>query len=200
MENLRHEVDNIEERIYELQQKSNTLTNGQRFAAINEIEKSIHPLMTEVRVLQQQMYHQKDVDNELKERFNTVLRQINDLENIKSDLNARISTESEHIRDAMNTQLITYLKEEITPLKDEIHNNTKQITLISERCEQNAKDLNSFKLEIEKRDNERQLENAQKYDKLKWVLTGVIAMVTALGALFAFLQPTLSILKTIFFG
>ena len=34
---LRQEIDNMSDRIYELQQKSEHLTNGQRYAVINEI-------------------------------------------------------------------------------------------------------------------------------------------------------------------
>ena len=36
---LRNEIHDMSEKIYELQQKTEHLTNGQRYAAINEIEK-----------------------------------------------------------------------------------------------------------------------------------------------------------------
>ena len=45
---LRTEIHDMSNKIYELQEKTEHLTNGQRYAAINEIEKSMQPLRNDL--------------------------------------------------------------------------------------------------------------------------------------------------------
>ena len=68
---LRKEMHDMSEKIYRLQEKSEKLTNGQRYAAINEIEKSIQPLRSDLRHLEHELYSQnsdKKIIAEYKER------------------------------------------------------------------------------------------------------------------------------------
>ena len=103
---IRHEIHDMSNRIHELQCKQNTLTNGQRYAAINEIEKSIQPLRNDLHHLERQLFSQESDDKVLQEQIDTILKQINDLEDIKSDLTARINTETERTRQELNDKII----------------------------------------------------------------------------------------------
>ena len=105
-EEIRHEIHDMSSKIYELQTKQNTLTNGQRYAAINEIEKCIGPLRNDLHRLERQLYSQGSDDKILQEQIDTILEQINELEDIKSDLTARIHTETEHTRQELNNKII----------------------------------------------------------------------------------------------
>lgn len=192
MEQLRTEVQDIQNKIYELQQKTQHLSNGQRYAAINEIEKNINPLRTDLKLLEKELDRQDDFDKKIEQRFNIVLDQINALEDIKSDLNAKILTENEHIRKDMNDNILTYMTNELTPLKQSVEQNRKEITNLNT-------DLQNFKDEYASKQLEKELEDAKKYDKLKWVLTGIGAVVTAGGALVVFLKPVFNLLLQIFF-
>lgn len=95
---LRNEIHDMSNQIHELQQKHEHLTNGQRYAAISEIEKSIQPLCNDLRHLEHQLYNQKTNDETLQKDIQMLEKQIIDLKSIKSDLTARINTETEHTR------------------------------------------------------------------------------------------------------
>ena len=98
MERLKDEIHDMSEKIYELQAKTEHLTNGQRYAAINEIEKSIAPLRNDLHHLERKLYNQQHNEEEINKDIDNILAQINELENIKSDLITRINTETEHLR------------------------------------------------------------------------------------------------------
>ena len=127
---IRHEIHDMSSKIYELQAKQNTLTNGQRYAAINEIEKSISPLRKDLHHLERKMYSQESDDKILQEQIDNILQQISDLENIKSDLNARINTETEATRKELNDKIITYMSAELKPLKEAIEDSKEEIKSI----------------------------------------------------------------------
>ena len=124
---IRHEIHDMSSKIYELQAKQNTLTNGQRYAAINEIEKSISPLRKDLHHLEHKMYSQESDDKILQEQIDNILQQINELEDIKSDLIARISTETEATRQELNDKIINYMSTELAPLKKAL----KKIKILS---------------------------------------------------------------------
>lgn len=192
MEQLRTEVQDIQNKIYELQQKTEHLSNGQRYAAINEIEKNINPLRTDLKLLEKELDRQDDFDKKIEQRFNIVLDQINALEDIKSDLNAKILTENEHIRKDMNDNLLTYMTNELTPLKKSVEQNRKEISDLNT-------DLQNFKDEYTSKQLEKELEDAKKYDKIKLILTGMVAVLTAGAGLVVFLKPAFNLLLQIFF-
>ena len=127
---LRQEIDNMSDRIYELQQKSEHLTNGQRYAVINEIEKSIHHLSNDLRHLEHQFYTQRTNDETLQKDIQILEKQINDLENIKSDLTARINTETEHTRQELNDKIILFMCQALTPIKESIESDREEIQSI----------------------------------------------------------------------
>ena len=118
MEKIRTEIHDMSEKIFQLQEKTEHLTNGQRYAAINEIEKSISPLKKDLHNLQYELYEQKHEDETLQERINIIFDQINKLEDIKSDLTRKINTENEHTRKEFNDKIIQFMKEELSPIKD----------------------------------------------------------------------------------
>ena len=65
-EMLRTEIRDMSEKIFELQTRSEHLTNGQRFAAINEINRMIQPLRNDLRHLEHQLFAQESNDEKIK--------------------------------------------------------------------------------------------------------------------------------------
>ena len=117
MRKLENQVHDISEKIYELQAKTEKLSNGQRYAAINEIEKSIAPLRRDLNQLERKLYSKEYDEIEISRRMDEILQQIIELEDLKSDLNARISTETEHARQEFHETTIKVLREEVAPLR-----------------------------------------------------------------------------------
>lgn len=181
----------MSEKIYQLQEKTEHLTNGQRYAAINEIEKSIAPLRTDLHNLEYKLYNQQHDDENIKQQIDTILKQINDLEDLKSDLTQRINTETEQTRQELNDKVINFMKEELAPIKKSIESNKDEMHSIK-------KDILDLRLEINEKEKEREVREAAKYDKLKWIITGVIGLTGGLSALFIWLEPTIRILFNIF--
>lgn len=190
---IREEIHDIADKIYELQQKSEKLTNGQRYAAINEIEKNITPLRIDLRKLERELYDQNNNKREIIKQIDTIGKQITELEEIKSDLTARINTESEHTRQELNDKIINYMKEELTPLKNATLDNQKEIAEIK-------KSIYELKLDITEREKNRDVEEAKKFDRFKWIITGVVAALAAISSLSLWLEPSIRILIRILTG
>lgn len=191
-EEIRHEIHDMSSKIYELQAKQNTLTNGQRYAAINEIEKSIGPLRNDLHHLERQLYSQESDDKILQEQIDTILEQINELENIKSDLTARIHTETEHTRQELNDKIIDFMANELKPIQKSIEKNQEDIMSLKD-------DITQFRDDVNKRETEREIRNAKKFDNLKITLTGVVAIIVALSTLSIWLEPSIKTLIHVFF-
>lgn len=191
-EEIRHEIHDMSSKIYELQARQNTLTNGQRYAAINEIEKSIGPLRSDLHHLERQLYSQESDDKILQEQIDTILEQINELENIKSDLIARIHTETEHTRQELNDKIIDFMANELKPIQRSIEKNQEDIMSLKE-------DIRQFHEDINKRETEREIKDAKKFDNLKITLTGVVAIIVALSTLSMWLEPSIKTLIHVFF-
>lgn len=191
MEELRTELHDMSEKIFQLQEKTEHLTNGQRYAAINEIEKNIAPLRKDLRNLEYELYNQQHDDEEIKSQIDTILNQINELEDLKSDLTQRINTENEHTRQELNDKIINFMKDELEPIKQSVQGNQEDMQEIK-------KDLTNLRLEMIENEKNRQIQEAAKYDKFKWIVTGVVGVVGGLGTLFIFLQPAIKVLLNIF--
>lgn len=189
---LHKEISNISDRIYELQQKSEHLTNGQRYAVINEIEKSIYQLRNDLRNLEHQLYTQKTNDENLKKDIRVLEKQINDLENIKSDLNARINTETEHTRQELNDKIILFMSQELTPIKETIENNKEDMQEIK-------KEINSLKEDINEYKKNQEIKEVARFDHFKMILTAVVAALAALSTLSLWLEPTIKLIMNVFF-
>lgn len=187
MDELRTEIHDMSEKIFQLQEKTEHLTNGQRYAAINEIEKSIAPLRTDLHNLEYELYNQQHDDEDIRKDISVILKQINELEDIKSDLTQRINTETEQTRQELNDKVIKFMKEQLAPIKESIDNNQKEVHSLKE-------DINNLRLEMVQKEKEREVQEAAKYDKLKWIITGVIGLTGGLSALFIWLEPTIKIL------
>ena len=189
---LRQEIDNMSDRIYELQQKSEHLTNGQRYAVINEIEKSIHHLSNDLRHLEHQFYTQRTTDETLQKDIQILEKQINDLENIKSDLTARINTETEHTRQELNDKIILFMCQALTPIKESIESDREEIQSIKSN-------INSLKDDIREYQKSQEIKEAAKFDRFKMILTAVVAALAAISTLSLWLEPSIRILMHIFF-
>ena len=189
---IRHEIHDMSSKIYELQAKQNTLTNGQRYAAINEIEKSISPLRKDLHHLEHKMYSQESDDKLLQEQIDNILQQINDLEDIKSDLIKRINTENETMRQELNDKIITYMSAELTPLKEAIEDNKKDIKAIS-------KEIQDIRNEIINNQHEREKKEIARFDNFKIVITAVVGVITAISTISLLLEPSIRTLFNIFF-
>ena len=193
MKKLEGQIHDMSEKIYELQAKTEKLTNGQRYAAINEIEKSIAPLRNDLNHLERKLYSQQYDEQEISHQIDRILDQISELENLKSDLNARINTETEHARQEFHETTIKILKEEIRPLRESLEENQKEISNLKS-------DVGDLRLEILTNEKNREINDAQKYDRFKWILTAVIAVLSALSMLALWLEPSIQMIFHVFFG
>lgn len=191
-EEIRHEIHDMSSKIYELQAKQNTLTNGQRYAAINEIEKCIGPLRNDLHRLERQLYSQGSDDKILQEQIDTILEQINELEDIKSDLTARIHTETEHTRQELNDKIIDFMSNELEPIKKSIKDNQNDIAELKD-------DITQLRLDIVERDKEREVNDAKKFDRFKIILAAVIGVLGGISTLSLWLEPLIRTLINVFF-
>lgn len=193
MKKLEGQIHDMSEKIYELQAKTEKLTNGQRYAAISEIEKSIAPLRNDLNHLERKLYSQQYDEQEISHQIDLILNQISELENLKSDLNARINTETEHTRQEFHETTIKILKEEIRPLRTSLEKNQKEISNLKS-------DVGDLRLEIITNEKNRGINEAQKFDHFKWVLTAIIAVLAGLSTLSLYLEPSIRMIFHIFFG
>lgn len=193
MKKLEGQIHDMSEKIYELQAKTEKLTNGQRYAAINEIEKSIAPLRNDLNHLERKLYSQQYDEQEISHQIDLILDQISELETLKSDLNARINTETEHARQEFHQTTIKILKEEIRPLRTSLEENQKEISNLKS-------DVGDLRLEIITNEKNREINEAQKFDRFKWALTAIIAVLAGLSALSLYLEPSIQMIFHIFFG
>lgn len=194
---IQDEIHDMSEKIYALQAKTEHLTNGQRYAAINEIEKSIAPLRNDVHHLERKIYHQQHNEEEISKEIDRILEQIMDLENLKSDLIARINTETEHTRKYYHEEVMQFMKDEIKPLHDNVEKNKEDL----ENLKVCIKDeFNKMKFELLEEQKDRELKEAKKFDKLKWLLTGTIAVITSLTTLSLYFEPAIQTFIHIFLG
>ena len=189
---LRNEIHDMSQQIYELQQKPEHLTNGQRYAAISEIEKSIQPLCNDLRHLEHQLYSQQTNDENLHKDIQMLEKQITDLKNIKSDLTARINTETEHTRQELNDRIISFMSNELSPIKTSIEKNQNDVQSVKE-------DIQSLRLEIIRHDKEQEVAQVARFDKFKVVITTIVAVIAALSTLSLWLEPPIRTLIHIFF-
>lgn len=193
MDVIREEILDIADKIYDLQQRSEKLTNGQRYAAINEIEKIITPLRTDLHRLEHDLYSQNSDKQVINNQIDKILQQINELEDIKSDLTRRINTETEATRKELNDKIIDYMKEELTPLKSAVQKNQDEISEVKQS-------IYDLKLEIKESEKNRELKDAEKFDRFKWIITGVVAALAAISSLSLWLEPSIRILVHILTG
>ena len=196
-ERLQDEIHDMSEKIFALQAKTEHLTNGQRYAAINEIEKSIAPLRNDVHHLEHKIYNQQHNAEELTKEIDRILQQITDLENLKSDLIARINTETEHTRKYYHDEVMQFMREEITPLRETVNENKEEIDSLRTYIKD---EFSKMKLELLEDQKNRELQEAKKFDKIKWILTGVVAVITPLSVLSLYFEPAIQTFIHIFLG
>lgn len=190
-EQIRHEIHDMSSKIYELQAKQNTLSNGQRYAAVNEIEKCISPLRNDLHKLEHKLYTQESDDKVIREQIDNILKQINELEDIKSDLTAKINTETEHTRKELNDKIINFLTNELEPIKESIQCNNDDIASIKD-------DINNLRIEMIERSKQQELKEVARFDRLKLILTAVAATLAAISAISIWLEPSIRTLMNVF--
>lgn len=188
---LRTEIHDMSNKIYELQEKTEHLTNGQRYAAINEIEKSMQPLRNNLRHLENQLYMQKTNDIHIQKSIDEIVSQLDALENIKSDLTTRINTENEHTRQELNDKIIKFMGDELLPIKNNIENNQKEIKEVKE-------DIHTLRLKITEYYKNQEIREVARFDNFKMIITAVIAVLAALSTLSLWLEPSIRTLMQIF--
>ena len=189
---LRTEIKDMSEKIFELQTRSEHLTNGQRYAAINEINRIIQPLRNDLRHLEHQLFAQESNDEKIQKDIRILEKQINDLENIKSDLETRINTETEHTRQELNNKIISFMSQELTPIKQSIENSKTEIQGIKE-------DISTLRNEIREKEKNEEINRVARFDHFKIILTAVVAVLAALSSLSLFLEPAIRALLNVFF-
>lgn len=193
MEYLKAEIHDMSAKIYDLQERSEHLTNGQRYAALNEIEKSIAPLRKDLHSLERKLYDQQYDEKIIAQQIDQILDQINMLENLKSDLIQKINNETERTRQELNEKIIKFMKDELSPIRTSIESNKKEIQSIKN-------DINTLRFDMIEAEKNREIENTKKFDRFKWIITSVVAVLTALAALSIWLEPTVQVLIHILFG
>lgn len=181
----------MSEKIYELQNRTEHLTNGQRYAVVSEIEKSTQLLRNDLRRLEYELYNQQSNDKVIEANINTLEKQITELENIKFDLVARINTETEHTRQELNDKIILFMSQELGPIKESIENNKNDIQDIKD-------ELSSLRLEIKEHEKNQEIKEVARFDNFKVVLTAVVAVITAISTLSLLLEPSIRTLMQIF--
>ena len=190
-ETLKTEIHDMSEKIYELQNRTEHLTNGQRYAVVSEIEKSTQLLRNDLRRLEYELYNQQSNDKVIEANISTLEKQITELENIKFDLVARINTETEHTRQELNDKIISFMSQELGPIKENIEDNKNDIQDIKD-------ELNSLRLEIKEHEKNQEIKEVARFDNFKVVLTAVVAVVTAISTLSLLLEPSIRTLMQIF--
>lgn len=193
MDHIKTEIHDMSEKIYELQEKTEHLTNGQRYAAINEIERSITPLRKDLHILERELHNQKNDDIRINAQIDKILDQISELEDIKSDLTKRINTEAEGTRKEFNDKIISFMKEELSPIRDSLQSNQQDIQKLE-------KSVTELKIEMIQKEKNREIEESKKFDKFKIIVTIAIATVTSLSSLSLWLEPTVQTIIRILFG
>lgn len=196
-ERLQDEIHDMSEKIYELQAKTEHLTNGQRYAAINEIEKSIAPLRNDLHHLERKIYNQQHNAEEITKDIDRILQQIVELEGLKSDLIARINTETEHTRKYYHDEVMQFMREEITPLREGVNENKQDIDDLKIYIKD---EFNNMKFELLEDQKNRELQEAKKFDKIKWILTGTVSIITPLSVLSLYFEPAIQTFIHIFLG
>ena len=196
-ERLQDEIHDMSEKIFALQAKTEHLTNGQRYAAINEIEKALAPLRNDLHHLERKIYNQQHNAEEISKDIDRILQQITELENLKSDLIARINTETEHTRKYYHDEVMQFMRDEITPLRETVDKNKEEIDDLKTYIKD---EFNKMKFELLEDQKNRELQEAKKFDKIKWILTGVVAVVTPLSVLSLYFEPAIQTFIHIFLG
>ena len=197
VKDLKREIHDMSEKIFELQAKTEHLTNGQRYAAINEIEKCIAPLRNDLHYLERKLYNQQHTDEEVSKEIDYILDEISKLENLKSDLVARIHTENENTRKYYHDEVMQFMREEITPLRESIKKNDQELSNFKEEIKE---EIVNLKIELNEADKERQLKDAKKFDNLKMIITAVVAVFGGISALSIYFQPAIQTIVRILFG
>lgn len=192
MDNIKNEIHDMSEKIYNLQITTQKLTNGQRYAALNEIEKSITPLRNDLHHLEHKLYNQANNEKEIHREIDQILEQIAEFEDLKADLIQKINTETEHTRKFYHEEVMNFIRDEVSPLQQSINENKKEIIEIKEM-------IKNFDIKLLENEKNRDLKEAERFDRFKWVITAVVAVLAAFSALSLWLEPVIQTIFHIFF-
>lgn len=196
--------------INDLQLKTEKLSNGQRYAAINEIDKALIPLKKDLKSLERELHERENIDIEIQGQCRTLEAEITNLENIRSDLNARIQTENDHIRQELNDRVIShinevkaqneimskdfksYIDEKIIPIEKEMIN-------LQNKTNNNSYDIDELEKKMEEYSDKLAKNSEQESKRIKTIITTITAILTAFTAISLWLEPALHVLINVFF-
>ena len=85
--------------------------------------------------------------------------------------------------------------EEITPLRETVDKNKEEIDGLRTYIKD---EFNNMKLELLEDQKNRELQEAKRFDKIKWILTGVVTVITPLSALSLYFEPAIQTFIYIF--
>ena len=196
--------------INDLQLKTEKLSNGQRYAAINEIDKALIPLKKDLKSLERELHKRENIDIEIQGQCKTLETEITNLENIKSDLNARIQTENDHTRQELNDKIIShinelktqneimikdfksYIDEKIIPIEKEMIN-------LQNKTNNNSYDIDKLVEKMEEYSDKLAKNSEQESKKTKTIITTIAAILAAFTTISLWLEPALHVLINVFF-
>ena len=196
--------------INDLQLKTEKLSNGQRYAAINEIDKALIPLKKDLKSLERELHERENIDIEIQGQCRTLEAEITNLENIRSDLNARIQTENDHIRQELNDRVIShinevkaqneimskdfksYIDEKIIPIE-------KEMISLQNKTNNNSYDIDELVKKMEEYSDKLAKNSEQESKRVKTIITTIAAILTAFTAISLWLEPALHVLINVFF-
>ena len=183
---LNAKIDIIIDEMKELEKNSQSLTNGERYAAINIIEKQVNPLRSDLKVLEQELRKEKDLNSQLYIDYERILNTVSELRDLKSDINRKIQTDNEHLRIQMNQEIVNLFKTELTP----IHNDIKQLNCnMQDLTISTQQQFNELDRKILMNEEERKTQEAQRFSKLTQIFTGAVGIIAALSAIALYFEP-----------
>ena len=85
------------------------------------------------------------------------------------------------------------MREELIPLKQAVESNKNEVNKI-------YNEIYELKIDIKESEAKREIRDAEKFDRFKWIITAVVATLAAISSLSLWLEPSVKMLVHIFFG
>lgn len=191
-DNAKFDSTKLYNKMRDLELKTEKLSNGQRYAAINEIDKALVPLKNNLKFLEHELHERENTDIEIKGQYRTLQAEITNLENVRSDLDTRIKIENEHTRDILNEKIINHVEQKISPINAKL----KGIDLI---LNEHKTDMTTLTEEIKNLRKEITEQNNKNSARTKTIITTISAIIVAITTITLFLEPALRLIANIFF-
>lgn len=190
--NLENQIQSIHEDVKKLREQSKTLTNGDRYRLMKDVENRIHPLQAQLRSLEHQMLQQETTEDEIEKQYQQLLLNITELKDFKSELKQKIDTENENNKKYTDQRIQQCMNNDVKPLRsklEEVEDNINKVedninklqenstknyenilkldTKIDKMATQNEKEIANRTLALEKIEKEREIESAKNFAHLE---------------------------------